>query len=105
MQLILSIISLIAYLVAAYFFVSRWDYGIRGIAFAMNAYGLTYIICAQIAVMFVITELKDVIFFPTKESFENWGEWIRLALPAVLVFFAGPLVLEIYIILAGRLSQ
>ena len=105
MPLILASISLIAYLVAGYFFVLRWDYDVRGIAFAMNAYGLTYIICAQIAVMFVLTELKDVIFFPTKESFEKWGEWIRLALPAVLVFFAGPLVLEIYIILAGRLSQ
>ena len=48
-----------------------------------------------------MTDLKEAIFFPTKESFDNWGEWIRLAVPGVLLYFFGTIVFEVYIIVAG----
>ena len=99
--LFLSLISLVCYLTVAYLYVIVWDYKIKGIALALFAYGLCFQICVQITLKCILLDLKEAIFFPTKESFNDWGDWLRLAIPSVIVYFMGAVSYEIYVIASG----
>ena len=35
------------------------------------------------------------------ETFDNWGDWCRLAIPGVIVYFLGSVTFEIYVIASG----
>ena len=81
-----------------------FQYGIKGIAFALLVYSLSYQICIQITIRFIISELNEVSFFPTKESFDNLGDWCRLATPGIFMCFFYGAGFEVFLIASGLIS-
>ena len=99
--MIIGLISLLSYFCSAYLFVIKWDYQIKGIAFSFFTFGFTFLLGILITISYVQTELKEAIFVPTRETFNDWGEWFRLAVPGILLFFFGTGVYEVYVIVSG----
>ena len=51
-----------------------------------------------------IDSVNEAFFFPTMDSFSNWGEYFRLSIPATVMLCAEWWAFEILTILSGVLG-
>ena len=52
-----------------------------------------------------IANIRDAIFFPTKETLQNWSEYFNLLLPAFLTEAALIFPMELYLFLSGLFNE
>lgn len=69
-----------------------------GIATAITYFTMLMIITIN---AWCISHIRDCIFFPTADSFRDWGEYFRLSVPATVMICAEWWSFEILVILAG----
>ena len=52
-----------------------------------------------------IPSLREAVFWPTAEAWLNWGEYIKLAIPSIMVALAEQLPIEGLVIMAGLVNS
>ena len=77
--------------------------GVEGLGYATTITYFTMILMITINTS-LISSIKECVFFPTLESFKEWGQYFRLAIPLVLLLCAEWWLFELMIILAGILG-
>ena len=55
-------------------------------------------------VYFLLPQINEALFWPTKEVLNELAEYSRLAIPSMIMFLAIYLCLQIYVFVAGNLS-
>ena len=98
--MIIGITTSILYVPIAVYFVDVLDFGI-------NSFGICFSI--QNAVVFLALLfylacdkfLKPSIFWPRKDSFSGWGEYLKVAIPSCVMTCAEYWCFEVLIVLAG----
>jgi MATE family multidrug resistance protein len=87
-----------------YLFVFTLELGMMGIAYALI---ITYL--AQFLLMVVhtsfIKEIEEAVFLPRADSFTGWGEYIAIAVPAILAVLTYTWSQEVILIFSGMIGS
>ena len=83
-----------------YLFVVVLEMDIIGIAIATNITTFTMLFGITVYAQ-CIGSIKEALFFPTADSFKNWGEYLSLSIPATVMLCAEWWAFEVLTILAG----
>ena len=83
-----QIFSATLHIPLCFLFVKQWDYGIKGLAYASL---ITYMSMFAFVTTFshCLMDLKEALFWPTKDSFTGWGQYFRIGFPSVIMLSAG----------------
>ena len=67
-----------------FLFIYIWQMEIKGLAYAYMAYSVCLLLFIEIY-QYNIPSIRDAIFFPTKETWMNWLDYIKLAIPSFII--------------------
>jgi len=84
-------------------FTVKLEMGVTGLGIATAITYFTMLIIISINA-YCITHIREAIFFPTVESFRDWGEYFHLSVPATVMICAEWWSFEILVILSGILG-
>ena len=87
-----------------YLFIVVWEMGISGVSCALTITTLTNFGFTTFMPLY-ISAIKDAIFLPTEETWQNLSEYIGLLIPTFLTEFAVLLPMELLLILSGLISE
>ena len=73
---------------------------IVGLAIATNISTFTMLLVITIYAH-SIKSINEALFFPTSSAFKNWGEYLKLSIPATVMLCAEWWAFEILTILSG----
>jgi len=84
-------------------FVNVWKMDLEGIAYAF------LITCISLFVFITICtcniqSINEAVFLPTPESWKNWSDYIKIAIPSTLMVCAEELAIETFTLMAGLIS-
>ena len=83
--------------------VNRTEMGVRGLGFAtMLTYFLMFLFTAIYALC--IKEVRRSIKWPKRDSFTNWGDYLRISLPSTVMLLAEGWAFNVLGVLAGLVS-
>ena len=83
-----------------YLFTQVLEMKVDGLAYAYVITSFTVLFLITISQCFIY-EIKEALFFPTKETWNNWYEYFALLIPSIVVTFAKELRFEVLVLLAG----
>jgi len=86
-----------------YLLVTYLGMEIKGVALATFLTYFSQFIFVEIYGLFV-PEVRAAMFFPTKESFREWGSYLKLSIPSTLMLCAEWWAFEVLILLAGYIG-
>lgn len=96
-------VGIIAQIVFCHYFVKWHEMGIAGIGLAMALANLLIFIGLNMYPLF-IEEAKDAINWPSKDSFNHLGDYLKKGIPLSLMIFFEWLSFEVMILMCGLLG-
>ena len=99
-----KVIILPCHVCLVYLFVIVWEMGIIGCAYS-SVISETLAFFMLLISASCLEGVRDVLYFPTFETFRNLKEYIALYAPAIAINFALCLNWEIYMFMAGRMHS
>ena len=84
-------------------FIHKLEYGIEGIAYASL---ITYSSMFVFVTIFshCLEDLKEALFWPTRDTFIGWGQYFKIGLPSVIMLCAESWAFQIMVVFAGLIS-
>ena len=74
---------------------------IVGLAWAKTFQEITYTVVSAIHIYFFSKEAKEALYWPTREVFNELGEFMKLGIPMLIIYSLFWFCFELYILLAG----
>lgn len=85
------------------YFIIKQQGGVIGLANANMATNLV-LLATVILTAHLMPTLRESLFWPGRESLQEWGEWFRIAVPVTIMLCAEWWAFELLIIASGYLS-
>ena len=84
-------------------FVKKWDYEVNGLGIASS---ITYISMYIFVTIYshCLKDIKEALFFPTRDSFLGWGQYLQTSIPSVIMMCAEGWAFQVMGIFAGLIS-
>ena len=77
---------------------------VEGLAYAYTISSFTMLLLITVY-QHCIPSLSEAVFWPTRETWSNWGEYIKLVIPSIMVALAEQLPIEVLVIMAGLVNN
>lgn len=88
----------------SYIFVVRLDYKLLGVGIANTMTELIDLVVIYIYVTYYLPELKEAWSFPNKECFRHLGEYMKIAMPSMLLICLEWWSFEVLTIISSLIS-
>ncbi|CDW76683.1 na+-driven multidrug efflux pump [Stylonychia lemnae] len=84
-QMVIQLITTPLHALWSYIFVTRYELGLQGTAIATITTTLINSVAITLYVTFFVPELKEAWFLPTRDSLRGMGQYLKMALPSMLM--------------------
>ena len=84
-------------------FVKKWNFGVNGLGIASSITFISMYIFVTIY-SHCLTDIKEALFFPTRDSFVGWGEYFKTGIPSIIMLCNEGWAIFILGIFAGLIS-
>ena len=98
--MIAQVAGTLIHIVWCYLFVIVLNMEVVGLGIASNITALTMLVCITIHAQ-CLSQVSNALFCPNAEAFKNWGEYLKLSLPATMMLCAEWWAFEILTIISG----
>ena len=68
-------------------FVYKLDYGVGGLGYATSITYFSMFLFVNIYSL-CLKDIKEALFWPTRDSFTGWGQYLRIGIPSIIMICA-----------------
>ena len=97
-------VSLMIYIPTAYYFAIDLQMEIKGLAWAKVVQEIIFTLVEFTYIYFFSSKVKETLHWPTREIFNELGEFLRLGIPMMIAYSLYWFCFELYVLLAGTFS-
>ena len=101
--MVILMASVVLHVPLAIYMVTQTSYGIYSLGIVSFITGVMQLIAILVYSQFK-AELKDGLFWPRRDSFEGWGEYLSISIPAMIMICSEWWFYEILVVMAGMMG-